>query len=170
MENHAAGAARAESLSQALEREHRDIDDAIKACADVPVASPAARAALQRAVAELRRHIYVEEELLFPPLRAAGMTGPVLVMLREHAQMWPVLDTLDQALHEDIDQGLLRTACRQLFVLLQHHNPKEEQILYPRVDHVIGDVESHGVLELLDTGQMPQGWICHLFRPKRTGG
>lgn len=156
-----------EPLHQALEREHRDVDDAVKACADSPVASPEAREALGRAVADLRRHIYVEEELLFPPLRAAGMVGPVLVMLREHAQMWPVLDRLDRALREDDEQGVLRAACRELFVLLQHHNPKEEQILYPQVDHVVGDDQSHGVLEVLETGQMPEGWTCQLLRARR---
>lgn len=166
METRTAGADPAESLSQALVREHGEIDDAITRCADIPVAGPDARAALRRAVAELRRHIYVEEELLFPPLRAAGMTGPILVMLREHAQMWPVLATLDRELVERVDDDELHRACRQLLVLLQHHNPKEEQILYPQVDHVVGDDERHGVLQLLDTGEMPQDWICQFLRPK----
>lgn len=153
-------------MSQALVREHGEIDDAIKRCADVPVAGPEARAALTRAVAELRRHIYVEEALLFPRLGAAGMTGPILVMLREHAQMWPVLDTLDRQLVGRVDGDELRRACRQLLVLLQHHNPKEERILYPQVDHVIGDDDRRGVLQILDTGEMPPGWTCHLLRPR----
>lgn len=165
MERRSAGADPAESVSRTLVREHGEIDDAIKRCAEVPVAGPQARAALKRAVTELRRHIYVEEDLLFPPLRAAGMIGPIMVMLREHAQMWPVLATLDRELVEGADDELRRT-CRQLLVLLQHHNPKEEQILYPQIDHVVGDDERHGVLQLLDTVEMPQGWTCHLLRPR----
>jgi len=149
-----------EPLHQALEREHRDVDDAVKACADSPVASAEAREALGRAVADLRRHIYVEEELLFPPLRAAGMVGPVLVMLREHAQMWPVLDRLDRALREDDEQGVLRAACRELFVLLQHHNPKEEQILYPQADLALDDQAAERLHEFLDSGALPEGWVC----------
>jgi iron-sulfur cluster repair protein YtfE (RIC family) len=168
VEGRSAGAEPAEWLSQVLVREHGEIDGALKACADVPVPGPEARAALKRAVGELRRHIYVEEELLFPPLQAAGMTGPILVMLREHAQMWPVLATLDRELVQGVGDDELRRACRQLLVLLQHHNPKEEQIIYPQVDHVVGDDKRHGALELLNTGQMPQGWICHLLRPRNT--
>lgn len=153
-----------ESLSQALEREHREIDDAILTCSRATGASPEARAALQQAIAELRWHIFVEEELLFPPLRAAGMTGPVLVMLREHAQMWPVLDDLDQALRGDADQGAVRTSCRQLLVLLQHHNPKEERILYPQVDQVLGVEASVAVRDFLSGGEIPSDWVCHNLR------
>lgn len=170
MENRTADAVPAESLSQALEREHREIDDAVKRCADLPAASPEVRAGLERAVAELRWHIYVEEELLFPPLRAAGMTGPILVMLREHAEMWPILDALDRALRDDVDQGVLRAPCRELFILLQHHNPKEEQILYPQVDRVLGADASVAIHEFLGAGRVPADWTCQHLRPERVGG
>jgi len=156
-------------LSHSLEQEHREIDDLIKGCADAPVASPETRAGLARAVAELRWHIYVEEELLFPPLRAAGMTGPILVMLREHGQMWPLLDALDRELHDEADHELVRAACRRLLILLQHHNPKEEQILYPQLGHVLGEEASSAVREFLTGGRVPADWTCHHLRP-RTGG
>ena len=45
-----------------------------------------------RAMESLRRHIFLEEQLLFPPLREAGMIAPVLVMLREHGEIWQSLD------------------------------------------------------------------------------
>ena len=166
MTSQPAEVARTESLSQALEREHREIDDAIKGCAAGPGASPQAVTALKRAVAELRWHIFVEEELLFPRLRAAGMTGPVLVMLREHGQMWPILDTLDQALRDEVDQDRLLTACRQLLILLQHHNPKEERILYPQVDHALGADASGAIREFLTGGRVPAGWTCQHLRPE----
>jgi iron-sulfur cluster repair protein YtfE (RIC family) len=152
------------SLSRALEQEHREIDDALKSCADGATPGVEEKAALQRAVDELRRHIYTEEELLFPPLRHAGMLGPILVMLREHAEMWPLLDTLDHGLVEDVDEDVLRTTCRHLLVLLQHHNPKEEQIVYPEIDRVV-DVDARlGVHEFLDAGQVPADWTCHFLR------
>ena len=167
---HSADPAHAESLSLALEREHREIDDAIKGCTAAPSASPEAITALKRAVAELRWHIYVEEELLFPPLRAAGMTGPVLVMLREHGQMWPILDALEQSLQDEVDHVAVRTAGRQMLILLQHHNPKEERILYPQVDHVLGADASGAIREFLTGGQVPADWVCQHLRPRRAGG
>ncbi|HEY3459830.1 MAG TPA: hypothetical protein VGL52_03315 [Casimicrobiaceae bacterium] len=42
-------------------------------------------------LALLRRHAYVEHEILLPPLMKAGLVMPVLVMKREHAQMWPLI-------------------------------------------------------------------------------
>lgn len=164
MENVSTSGAGAESLSQALEREHREIDNAIKGCADGSVLDSQSKVDLKRAVEELRRHIYVEEELLFPPLRQAGMTGPILVMLREHAQMWPILDALEQGLADGVSDDVPRTACRQLYILLQHHNPKEEQILYPQVDRVLGHSASIVVRELLDTGRVPADWTCQHLR------
>jgi hemerythrin-like domain-containing protein len=165
-----ADAALHDSLSRALEQEHREIDEAIRRCADEPVPTPGARADLERAVRELRWHIYVEEELLFPPLRVAGMTGPIMVMLREHGQMWPILDALDQALGEDADQSVLPAACRELFALLERHNPKEERILYPQVDRVLGAEASNGIREFLDGGRVPADWTCQHLRPERAGG
>lgn len=160
-----------ESMRDALERDHRDVDSAVERYANGTATGTQAQLGLKRAVEELRRHIYAEEELLFPPLRQAGMTGPILVMLREHGQMWPILDTLDRELRDDASEDVLRTECRQLFILLKHHNPKEEQILYPQADQVLGVDEGIAVREFLDTGQVPADWTCqHLRRPQRAGG
>lgn len=152
------------SLSRALEQEHREIDEAIENCADGPAPGAEEKAALKRAVDELRRHIYTEEELLFPPLRHAGMLGPILVMLREHGDMWPLLDTLDHGLAGDVGEDVLRPTCRQLLVLLQRHNPKEEQILYPEIDRIVDDDARLGVHEFLDAGQVPADWTCQFLR------
>jgi hypothetical protein len=68
----------------ALEREHREVDEGIEAFADGPPAGQRDRKPLIRAIHALRRHIYLEEVFLSPPLRAAGLVAPVLVMLREY--------------------------------------------------------------------------------------
>ncbi len=83
-----------ESLALALRREHQEIDAGIDAC----TAADPDSGELSRAIGALRRHIYLEEEFLFPLLRQAepGLTAPILVMLREHAEIWPLLDELDR--------------------------------------------------------------------------
>lgn len=164
MENASPGQARDGSLSRALEQEHREIDGIIEKCADGSALDADELAGLIRAVAELRRHIYAEEELLFPPLRQAGLMGPVLVMLREHGQMWPILDRLEQGIADGVEPDVLRTDCRQLFDLLQLHNPKEEQILYPEVDRVVGADASIDAHAFLDTGNVPTDWTCQFLR------
>lgn len=170
MENAATSRAQRASLSRALEQEHREIDGVIKGWADGPAPGADQKVGLRRAVDELRRHIYAEEELLFPPLRQAGMVGPILVMLREHGDMWPLLDRLDHGLAEDVDDDVLRSTCRRLLTVLEHHNPKEEQILYPELDRLVGSDASHDVHELLDAGRMPEGWTCQFLRSTHDRG
>lgn len=146
-----------ESPTAALEREHRDIDDVIKrfsaSCED---SEP-----LKRAIAALRRHIYLEEEVLFPALRTGGDPGlvaPIFVMLREHAQIWRTLDDLEQAL--DSLPAAASQFCHQLLVQLQHHNRKEERILYPEADRTLPTPVAERLTTLLEASRVPNGWVC----------
>ncbi|WP_205719044.1 hemerythrin domain-containing protein [Actinomadura geliboluensis] len=145
-----------ESLAAALEREHHEIDEGIEVFTADPVAGERDREPLARAVRALRRHIYLEEELLFPALHAAGLMAPVLVMLREHGEMWGTLDALDDA--PDDDAAL--TLCRRLNVQLLHHNMKEEKILYPELERVVPEPQEERLRAFLQTGEMPADWVC----------
>jgi regulator of cell morphogenesis and NO signaling len=144
-----------ESLAAALEREHREIDAGIDAFADGPAASRD-RQPLMQAIQALRRHIYLEEELLFPPLRQAGLVAPLFVMLREHGQIWATLDGLEH----QFDAGETRfVSCHQLTIQLQHHNLKEERIIYPQADHVLAAPASVQLRTFLNSGNLPTGWV-----------
>lgn len=152
------------SLAAALEREHREIDDGLAAFA----AAPGDRRPLAYAIGALRRHIYLEEEILFPLLYQAqpALGAPLFVMLREHAQMWTLLDSLERELEADAT-GLARI--RQLRSQLLHHNIKEEQILYPRADEVLPPEGAGRLRAFLDSGESPQGWVCFKARPASHG-
>lgn len=93
---------------------------------------------LTRSIVALRRHIYLEEEVLFPLLHDAGLAAPIFVMLREHAQIWQALDSVEGGLsgaERPTDATLLLV--RQLGVQLEHHNMKEERVVYPPADQVL---------------------------------
>ena len=148
-----------ESLAAALQREHREIDAGIEEfvrAGDVW--------ALTGAVRALRRHIYLEEEFLFPSLAGAGLLAPIFVMLREHGQIWTILDTLDAAVAGNAAPELLREACRRLTVLEQHHNPKEERILYPQADQALTPAAAARLQAFLASGELPDGWVCERAR------
>ena len=146
------------TVGATLEHEHRVIDDGILGFANAAEVSTDQREALLDAVAVLRRHIFLEEEYLFPPLRAAGMVGPVMVMVHEHGLMWPVLDDLEQAVTTG-DVTAAAQLCRNLMEQLNSHNMKEEMILYPQADALPpGDLDE--LTGLLDTAQLPEGWVC----------
>lgn len=157
-----------ESLAAALQREHKEIDAQIAAFTAVPSAGDHDRRSLGRTVHALRRHIYLEEEFLFPLLCEAepGLTASVLVMLREHAQLWATLDSVEREL--DAGTGPGRSLCRQLTVRLLHHNLKEERILYPRADDVLPAATAERLHAFLDRGDLPGGWVCTRARPVAT--
>ena len=48
-------------------------------------------APLAGAIAALRRHIYLEEEFLFPPLKTAGLMIQIFAMLRQHGDLWKAM-------------------------------------------------------------------------------
>ncbi|MBS0405465.1 MAG: hemerythrin domain-containing protein [Proteobacteria bacterium] len=138
--------------SALLEQQHRRIDDGIEAA----LQGAAPRAVLVEALQRLREHIHLEEAVLFPPLERAGLTMPIFVMQREHGQMWPLIETLAAAGGE----GEVQDAGRELFQMLQIHNPKEEQILYKAADQVDEARNDGALLRALQAARMPEGWAC----------
>lgn len=90
---------------------------------------------LQRFADEMNRHFGAEETILFPAFeQATGMTGgPTQMMRMEHEQMRALLGSLAAATERrDVDG--FSGAAQTLLILLQQHNLKEENILYPMCD------------------------------------
>jgi iron-sulfur cluster repair protein YtfE (RIC family) len=85
----------------------------------------------------LRRHIHVEEELIFPVFETrARVIGPTAVMRHEHRRIGALLGRVRIAL----DARDLPTAHAYLMELggvLANHARKEEVILYPKTDAVL---------------------------------
>lgn len=142
--------------SHVLERQHREIDAGIIDIAGGQGTIPALAAAL----ALLRRHIYLEEAVLFPPLEQAGLTMPIFVMQREHGQMWPLLERLEAACRAGQAADALGPDCGELLRQLQIHNPKEEQIVYAAADRLQGEVGDASLVDALVAAEAPDGWAC----------
>lgn len=146
-------------IAAALEREHREIDAGLAAFTDALAAGEWRLASLQSAARALRRHIYVEEEMLFPALRSAGLFGPVAVMLREHGEIWTALDDLERAAEAGHGDDA-RLVYSRLVALLESHNQKEEVILYPQSELVVEAAVQTRVDDYLRRGVLPAGWRC----------
>ena len=106
----------------------------------------------QTFAADLEHHFQQEETLLFPGFEAAtGMTcGPTQVMRGEHGQMRQMVEDLTNALSaQDKDRylGLSET----LMILMQQHNMKEEQVLYPMSQNAIPNAD--GLLQEMKSYQ-----------------
>jgi regulator of cell morphogenesis and NO signaling len=157
------------SLQEALTHEHHEVDAAIEAFVASLEEGTVDEPGLQRTLTALRRHIYLEEEVVFPPVQRAGLVMPVLVMLREHGKLWRTMDRLESLvadLRGDVPavEPARRTevlaACRDLLSQLDGHNAKEEPIVYPHVGSDLSAAEQATLAELLESGTTPDGWTC----------
>lgn len=101
--------------------------------------------------AGLERHIVWEEEILFPSFeRRFGhlQGGPTTVMRWEHKQIRHYLEVLAHKLGqqdfntEDEEMSLEAVLCP--------HNQKEEGILYPMIDQVVGQAEREEIFAAME--------------------
>jgi hemerythrin-like domain-containing protein len=129
------------SITAHLSQHHKHCDelfaDAEEACANSNWGAGEQAFTLLRN--QLETHFSSEEELLFPAFEAAtGMTsGPTEVMRGEHRQMRDLLAQMQGALTSQ-DRDEFGGAAETLLILMQQHNMKEENILYPMCDKVLG--------------------------------
>jgi iron-sulfur cluster repair protein YtfE (RIC family) len=158
------------SLQSAHEREHHEIDEGIEDFVARLAAGEVRPAPLLPALEALRRHIYLEEEILFPPIAEGGMTMPVFVMMREHAELWRSMDALVALLDEDADAARLQEACRGLLGQLERHNGKEEPIIYPLADSSLSAPAAAELARFIGEGATPEGWVCRQARDDASGG
>ena len=152
------------TLGAALEREHREIDAGIAAFTSGQPEKANPIESLTRAIAGLRRHLYLEEEFLFPPMRPT-LAIPMIVMLREHGELWRTLDTLEARLGEGGPDASVQEVCSELVTRLDKHNSKEEPIFYTQADTTLTASANVQLKAFLESGQMPAGWVCQGARP-----
>ena len=126
-----------ENIRDVMAADHRQCDDRF-----VAVERSVARAAWADADVEFDRlrdamlhHFDAEESVLFPVFEAhTGMSmGPTRVMRGEHDQMRELLDAAKAALDARDADDYSGTA-ETLLIMMQQHNMKEENILYPMCD------------------------------------
>lgn len=137
------------AISSYLADDHRHCDEAFLAAEQAIVDRRWAQAeqSLADFAVAMARHFASEEDLLFPAFEAAsGSTaGPTMVMRMEHEQINGLLEALQRAVtarnREDC-LGLFET----LLLLMQQHNAKEENILYPMADRLL-ESDAAGLVE-----------------------
>ena len=133
------------TISSFMQHNHRQCDE-LFAAAEEAVASEnweAAATAWQAFTDELEAHITDKEEgQLFPAIEAVnGPMGPTAMMRSEHEQMRALVFQMSDPLTAQDDAQFLGLS-ETLMMLMQQHNMKEENILYPMMDQCIGDEAS----------------------------
>ncbi|MBI3937757.1 MAG: hemerythrin domain-containing protein [Betaproteobacteria bacterium] len=128
------------SISEFLSADHRRGEELFEAAVQAAGRSDwdGCRSRFDAFRAALRRHMEVEEQILFPGFEeATGITaGPPHVMRHEHRQMLGLLEQLATALSARDAAGF--SGCANAFVaLMAAHSAKEENVLYPMCDQML---------------------------------
>lgn len=129
------------TILEFLGSDHRACDD-VFASAEVAVAQKnwdSARSLFECFQTAMAHHLAMEAKVLFPAFesRTHNSTGPTQVMRMEHEHMRELMQAMATAMAEtnqDRYLGLSET----LNMLIQQHNLKEENMLYPMSDQVLG--------------------------------
>ena len=111
---------------------------------------------LQQFEQELRAHMQVEEELLLPVYSRAGQIpgGPIIFFTGEHRKMLEFLARLTETLQQlkTKPTNLPREIIKLFDVeatfkhLMEHHDLREQNILYPTLDKVTSEKEREELL------------------------
>jgi len=136
-----------------LGSDHRACDD-LFASAETAAAQKnwdSARSLFERFQAAMAHHLAMEEDVLFPAFEArTGMSaGPTQVMRMEHEQMRGLLQDMASAVAACNQDGYLGLS-ETLNMLMQQHNLKEETMLYPMSDQVLGG-DREGLIRSMQT-------------------
>ena len=88
----------------------------------------------------MEQHFSMEEQILFPTIeqRTGQTAGPTQVMRMEHQQMRQVFAEMQASCAKQDKEEYLGLS-ETLLMLMQQHNSKEEHMLYPMSDQVLGN-------------------------------
>lgn len=141
--------------SKLLVAQHQQIDQGLAGISDQAILPSALATTLKL----LRAHLYIEEEVVFPPFAKTGLAMAIRVMRREHGQMWPLIQRVEAACAAGTLADNSREDVRELLRLLATHNPKEEQTIYAAADRYDVAHPDAPLAAAIAAAHMPDGWI-----------
>jgi len=131
------------AIGNFLTADHRRCDELFARAEDAAATGdwPGCAAAFDGFQQALEHHLGMEEEVLFPAFeeRTGMVGGPTMVLRGEHGQMRELAELAGNAAQRRSAEEFLGH-CETLLILMQQHNMKEENVLYPMVDRSLGTV------------------------------
>ncbi|MBU0500581.1 MAG: hemerythrin domain-containing protein [Gammaproteobacteria bacterium] len=128
------------NISEIMTQDHRDCDEFFFRLESSAQKKDWTRCSgeTDRFIESMQKHFAIEEERLFPAFeKATGMTqGPTAIMRQEHIQLRGLLDELQESVIAR-DRRAVGGVCETLLIMMQQHNLKEENILYPMMDQTL---------------------------------
>lgn len=123
-----------------LGSDHRACDGLFAAAEEAAASKnwSGARSLFSQFYRAMSRHFAMEEEVLFPGFetKTGNTMGPTQVMRAEHEQMRSLMREMDEALVANDELRFLGLS-ETFNMLMQQHNLKEENVLYPMSDRAL---------------------------------
>lgn len=116
-----------------------------------------------RAAGELRAHMFVEEEIVFP-LMATRLARPVADLHEEHGHLWDLVDEMRLLVHRGSEPRSIETCAARLLSLLSAHSAEEDLGVYSDVLAALGQHRTRTLLAEAEAAEAPAGWVCQARR------
>lgn len=140
------------TIKEYLSADHRKCDEIFAQMEEKANESLAdAKELCEEFIAQSERHFQMEEKVMFVEFeQKTGMTqGPTQMMRHEHSQMRGLMKDMLSAL-EDGNKDRFFGNSETLMILMQQHNMKEEQMLYPMAGQHLS-AESDRIVDMMDS-------------------
>jgi len=140
------------TIKDFLTQDHRRCDEIFAAMEEKANNSLSdAKEITQEFIADMEHHFQMEEKVMFLEFETkTGMTqGPTAMMRHEHEQMRNLMSQMKEALESDNKDKFLGLT-ETLMILLQQHNMKEEQMLYPMAQQHLS-AESDRIIDMMQS-------------------
>lgn len=112
-----------------------------------------------RVRADLRHHVFVEEQVLFPFVKGR-LAAVVAGLHQEHRRILDLTQELCDLLQRDADLEILQAYAARLMGALRAHNAAEDLGIYPDLLAALGSAKAQALLLEIETMQPPPGWMC----------
>ena len=140
------------TIKDFLTQDHRKCDEVFAAMEEKANNSLSDAQELTTAfVKDMENHFQMEEKVMFLEFETkTGMTqGPTAMMRHEHEQMRNLMSQMQEAIDADNKEKFLGLT-ETLMILLQQHNMKEEQMLYPMAQQHLS-AESDRIVDMMQS-------------------
>ncbi len=140
------------TIKEFLSSDHSRCDELFASMEDAVADSiDSARGAYEEFATSTEHHFQMEERVMFPEFETkTGMTqGPTEMMRQEHMQMRNLVKEMGLAIDAK-DKDKFFGNSETLMILMQQHNMKEEQMLYPMAQQHL-DAESDRIVDMMQS-------------------
>ncbi|GEM_PF-7031029 len=147
-------------ISQFFEQDHQRVESVINGFRHSLEVGVPDKAFFDQLIQGLHRHIYWEEDLLFPLVKPLADGEVIDEFCTDHALIWKNLGELEAGLSQGTPGGKLELTLNEMVEVLEAHNIDEERTIYAQADQLCDGLAADEFLGKVQGADAPSGWHC----------